>query len=399
MAVVQERTQVAIVGAGPAGLLLSHLLALEGIETVVLEQRSLEYCLGRVRAGVLEHEIAELLVDSGVGERMLRDGFVHEGIELRFDGRGHRVAMTELTGRAVTVYGQQELVKDLVDHRLPAGGDLRFEAEDVTVHGHTSDAPRVTFRRGGTDHELACDVVAGCDGFHGVCRETIPADLRRAYSLAYPWAWLGILAEAPPATEELVYVCHDRGFALYSMRSRKVSRLYLQVPADEPIEAWPDERVWDELDRRFASVEDPAWRVNRGPTIEKGVTPMRSFVSEPMQHGRLFLAGDASHIVPPTGAKGLNLAAHDVRNLAEALVSWHRSGNTDLLERYTDTCAARIWRAEDFSAYMTRLLHVPDEPFEHRAQLARLRYVASSEAASRSLAENYVGLPREALLV
>ena len=397
MTAVRERTQVAIVGAGPAGLLLSHLLSLEGIETVTLEQRSLDYCVGRVRAGVLEHEIARLIADAGVGERMLREGLVHEGIELRFDRRGHRIPLTDLTGRAVTVYGQQELVKDLIEHRLAAGGDLRFEAQDVAVHDHTTDAPRVTFRRDGVDHELACDVVAGCDGFHGICRETIPADLRRSFTISYPWAWLGILAEAPPATEELIYACHERGFALYSMRSRAVSRLYLQVPADEPLDVWPDERVWDELDLRFASAEDPSWHVNRGPTLEKGITPMRSFVSEPMQHGRLFLAGDASHIVPPTGAKGLNLAAHDVWNLADALASWYRSGSSEGLERYSDACTARVWRAEDFSAYMTRLVHVPEEPFEHRLQLSRLRYVASSEAAARSLSENYVGLPRDAL--
>jgi p-hydroxybenzoate 3-monooxygenase len=396
--VVRERTQVAIVGAGPAGLLLSHLLALEGIDTVTLEQRSLEYCLGRVRAGVLEHDVARLVADAGVGERMLREGLVHEGIELRFDRRAHRIAMTELTGRAVTVYGQQELVKDLVEQRQDAGGDVRFEAEEVAVHDHATDAPRVTFRRGGVEHELACDVVAGCDGFHGVCRDTIPADLRRAFTIAYPWAWLGLLAEAPPATEELVYACHERGFALYSMRSRTVSRLYLQVPAEEPIEAWPDERVWDELDLRMENADDPSWRVSRGPTLEKSITPMRSFVSEPMQHGRLFLAGDASHIVPPTGAKGLNLAAHDVWNLAEALTAWFRFGNGEGLERYSAACAARVWRAEDFSAYMTRLVHVPDDPFEHRLQLARLRYVAASEAAARSLSENYVGLPRDALV-
>jgi p-hydroxybenzoate 3-monooxygenase len=395
--VVRERTQVAIVGAGPAGLLLSHLLSLEGIETVTLELRSLEYCLGRVRAGVLEHEVAQLIADVGIGARMLREGLVHEGIELRFDGRGHRIAMTDLTGRAVTVYGQQELVKDLIEHRRAAGGDLRFEADGVVVHDHATDAPRVTFRRGDVEHELACDVVAGCDGFHGVCRDTIPADLRRAFTIAYPWAWLGILAEAPPATDELIYACHERGFALYSMRSRAVSRLYLQVSADEELGAWPDERVWDELDVRMENADDPSWRVNRGPTLEKSITPMRSFVSEPMQHGRLFLAGDASHIVPPTGAKGLNLAVHDVWNLAEALTSWYRSGSGDGLERYSTACAARVWRAEDFSAYMTRLVHVPDDPFEHRLQLARLRYVAASEAAARSLSENYVGLPRDTL--
>jgi p-hydroxybenzoate 3-monooxygenase len=397
MTIVRERTQVAIVGAGPAGLLLSQLLSLEGIATVTLELRSLEYCLGRVRAGVLEHEVARLIADVGVGARMLREGLVHEGIELRFDGCGHRIPMTDLTGRAVTVYGQQELVKDLVEHRLAAGGDLRFEAEDVVVHDHATDAPRVTFRRGGLEHELGCDIVAGCDGFHGMCRETIPAGLRRAFTIAYPWAWLGILAEAPPATDELIYACHERGFALYSMRSRAVSRLYLQVPADEPIDAWPEERVWDELDARMENGEDPSWRVNRGPTLEKSITPMRSFVSEPMQHGRLFLAGDASHIVPPTGAKGLNLAVHDVWNLSEALISWYRSGSDEGLERYSDACAARVWRAQDFSAYMTRLVHVPDEPYEHRLQLARLRYVAASEAAARSLSENYVGLPRDEL--
>jgi p-hydroxybenzoate 3-monooxygenase len=394
---VRERTQVAIVGAGPAGLLLSHLLSLEGIETITLEQRSLEYCLGRVRAGVLEHDVARLIADVGVGERMLREGLVHEGIELRFERRGHRIAMTDLTGRAVTVYGQQELVKDLVEHRLASGADVRFEAEDVAVRDHGTDAPRVTFRRDGVEHELACDVVAGCDGFHGVCRDAIPADLRRAYTIGYPWAWLGILAEAPPATEELIYACHERGFALYSMRSRAVSRLYLQVAADEPLDAWPDERVWDELDARMENGDDPSWRVNRGPTLEKSITPMRSFVSEPMQHGRLFLAGDASHIVPPTGAKGLNLAVHDVRNLSEALTSWYRSGSDEGLERYSQACAARVWRAEDFSAYMTRLVHVPDEPFEHKLQLARLRYVATSEAAARSLSENYVGIPRDRL--
>jgi p-hydroxybenzoate 3-monooxygenase len=346
---------------------------------------------------VLEHEVAQLIADAGVGERMLREGLVHEGIELRFDRCGHRIPMTELTGRAVTVYGQQELVRDLVEHRLAASGDVRFEAEGVAVHDHATDAPHVTFDQGGVAHELACDVVAGCDGFHGICRDTIPADLRRVHTLAYPYAWLGILAQAPPATEELIYACHARGFALYSMRSRSVSRLYLQVPADEPLEAWPEERIWNELDLRFASDEDLAWRVNRGETLETSITPMRSFVSEPMQHGRLFLAGDASHIVPPTGAKGLNLAVHDVRNLAEALAAWYGSGDGGLLERYSEACAARVWRAQDFSSYMTRLVHVSDEPFEHQAQLARLRYVAASEAAARSLAENYVGLPRHAL--
>jgi p-hydroxybenzoate 3-monooxygenase len=373
------------------------MLALEGVESVVLELRSRSYCLARVRAGILEHEVAELLADAGIGERMLREGLVHEGIELRFDGRAHRIPLTELTGRHVTVYGQQELTRDLIEHRLAVGGDVRFEALDVAVHDHATDAPYVTFRHEGRQHRLDCAVVAGCDGFHGVSREVIPASLRSVAAVEYPFAWLGILADAPPAVDELVYCSHDRGFALYSMRSREVSRLYLQVDPDEQIENWSDERIWEELDARFAC-EDPAWRMNPGPTLEKSITPMRSFVSEPMQHGRLFLAGDASHIVPPTGAKGLNLAVHDVRRLAEGLVSWFERGDDALLESYTPDCLARIWRAEDFSMFMTRLLHVIDDPFERRARLARLRYIAASEAAARSLSENYVGLPRDRLV-
>ncbi len=394
---VHEQTQVAIVGAGPAGLLLSQLLALEGIESVVLEQRSRAYCLARVRAGVLEHDIARLIRDAGVGERMDRDGLVHHGIELQVDGVPHRIDFAALTGRHVVVYGQQELTRDLIEHREAAGGDLRFEAGDVAVHDVTGDAPRVTFRHDGRDHELRCAVVAGCDGFHGVCRDAVPESLRRTFETSYPFAWLGILAHAAPATDELVYASHERGFALYSMRSPTVSRLYLQVAPDEQIDDWPDERIWDELDVRFARRDDPSFRVGRGETIEKSVLPMRSFVCEPMQHGRLFLAGDAAHIVPPTGAKGLNLAAHDVATLAAALTRWFGSGDGALLDRYTADCLARVWRAEDFSLFMTRLLHRPDDPFEQRAQLARLRYVCSSEAARRSLAENYVGLSGSAL--
>ena len=395
--VVVERTQVAIVGAGPAGLLLSQLLALEGIESVVLEQRSREYCLARVRAGVLEHDVAQLIRDVGVGGRMDRDGLVHEGIDLQVDGVRHRVDFAALTGKGVIVYGQQELTRDLIEHREAAGGDLRFEAAGVALRDIASDAPHVTFRHGGSDHELHCAVVAGCDGFHGVCRDEIPPSLRRTFEAAYPFAWLGILAQAEPATDELIYASHERGFALYSMRSHTVSRLYLQVPPDEHIDDWPDERIWDELDVRFARRDDPSFRVGRGATIEKSVTPMRSFVSEPMQYGRLFLAGDAAHIVPPTGAKGLNLAVHDVKTLAAALKRWFASHHASSLERYTEDCLARIWRAEDFSLFMTRLLHRPDDPFERRTQLARLRYLCSSEAAQRSLAENYVGLSDVAL--
>jgi p-hydroxybenzoate 3-monooxygenase len=344
---------------------------------------------------VLEHDIARLIRDVGVGGRMDRDGLVHDGVELQVDGARHRIDFAALTGKHVIVYGQQELTRDLIEHREAAGGDLRFEATEVALHDVTGDAPRITFRHDGREHELRCAVVAGCDGFHGVCRDAVPD--RRTFETAYPFAWLGILAHAAPATDELVYASHDRGFALYSMRSPAVSRLYLQVAPDERIEEWPDERIWDELDARFARRADPAFRVGRGETIEKSVTPMRSFVSEPMRHGRLFLAGDAAHIVPPTGAKGLNLAAHDVATLAAALIRWFGSNDTALLDRYTDDCLARIWRAEDFSLFMTRLMHRPDDPFEHRAQLARLRYVCSSEAAQRSLAENYVGLSGSAL--
>ncbi len=387
----QQRTQVAIIGAGPAGLVLSHVLALHDISSVVLEQRSREYCEGRVRAGVLEHDVARLLVDTGVGERLRREGLVHHGINMRFDRADHRIPMTELTGRSVTVYGQQEVVKDLIKHRLEAGADIRFEVEDVALHDVSTDSPSVTFSQDHADAGLRCDAIAGCDGFHGVCRDAIPAAKRRSYECEYPFAWLGILASAAPATEELIYACHERGFALYSMRSAAVSRLYLQVPANEPIQAWPDARIWEELETRL---QGPAgWHVGVGPTIEKGVTAMRSFVSEPMQHGRLFLAGDASHIVPPTGAKGLNLAVHDALHLADALDAWYGTGSNEMLERYTDTCLARVWRAQDFSRWMTMMLHVTGDPYEHQLQLARLRYVASSEPAAHSLAENYVGLP------
>jgi p-hydroxybenzoate 3-monooxygenase len=381
---------VVIIGGGPAGLVLSHVLALHGVESVVLEQRSREYCEGRVRAGVLEHDVARLLVDTGVGERLVREGLLHHGITLRFDRADHRIAMTEMTGRSVTVYGQQEVVKDLIEHRLAAGGDIRFDVEDVTLHDVSTDSPSVTFAEHGARISIQCLVIAGCDGYHGVSRDSIPSAKRRSYAYEYPFAWLGILATAAPATEELIYCCHERGFALYSMRSMSVSRLYLQVPADERIDAWPDARIWEELELRLEGAA--GWHVSVGPTVEKGVTAMRSFVSEPMQHGHLFLAGDASHIVPPTGAKGLNLAVHDALHLAEAITSWCTTGTTDLLERYTDTCLARVWRAQDFSRWMTLLLHVTGDPFDHQLQLSRLRYVASSEAAAHSLAENYVGL-------
>jgi p-hydroxybenzoate 3-monooxygenase len=389
----EERTQVGIVGAGPAGLVLSLLLDRAGIESVVLEARDREYVEHRVRAGLLEQNTVDLLRSLGVAERLDREGLVHDAVKLRRQGRTRRIPMTELTGRHVTIYGQQEVVKDLIAARLERGGELRFEVSDVAVHGVDSDAPRITYAHEGARHELRCDVIAGCDGFHGVCRAAIPEDLRTEYEFTYPFGWLGILAEAEPTTEELIYAWHERGFALYSMRSPTISRLYLQVPADEDVADWSDERVWAELQDRLAA---PDWRVGEGRIFEKGVTPMRSFVCEPMRHGRLFLAGDAAHIVPPTGAKGLNLAVNDVRLLADALVPFLSRGDMGGIDRYSDAALRRVWRAQDFSNYMTQLLHdLGGGPFERALQLARLDYLERSEAAARSLAENYVGLPAE----
>src|SRR5579883_2430684 len=384
------RTQVGIVGAGPAGLMLSHLLHLEGIESVVIESKSRAFIEQRVRAGVLEQGSADLLNSTGVGERMRREGLVHEGIELLFNGRRHRIHFKELTGRAITVYGQQEVVKDLVQARLDAHGEIFFAVEDVRVAAFDSDRPRIAFRHQEREHELACDFIAGCDGFHGVCRPSIPPVALHFYERDYPFAWLGILAHAKPASEELIYSNHPRGFALFSMRSPTVTRLYLQCAPDENLAAWPDDRVWEELQVRLGS--GPAFRLAEGPIFQKGVTPMRSFVAEPMQYGRLFLAGDAAHIVPPTGAKGMNLAIADVRVLAGALVEWYRNGRADLLEGYSATCLRRVWRAEHFSWWMTSMLHRYDDEFSQKIALSQLRYVCSSHAAATSLAENYVGL-------
>jgi p-hydroxybenzoate 3-monooxygenase len=386
------RTQVGIVGAGPAGLLLGHLLHLAGIESVVLEDRSREHVEQRIRAGVLEHGTVELLVESGVGERLQREGMVHEGIELRFAGRGHRIPLTELTGKSITIYGQQEVVKDLIRARVEAGLPLLFEVGDVTLHDLDSKQPAIRFRREGEEQELRCDAVAGCDGFHGISRDTIPVGELAVFSREYPFGWLGILAAVAPSSEELIYCYSERGFALHSMRSPELTRLYLQCAPDEDLAAWPDERIWEELQARFAL---PDWRLGEGPIVEKGVTGMRSFVVEPMRYGRLYLAGDAAHIVPPTGAKGLNLAAADVRVLADALAHWYRSGDEALLDAYSDTCLRRVWRAEHFSWWMTSMLHRHgDDPFEGRLQLSQLEYVCSSPAAATSLAENYVGLDR-----
>jgi p-hydroxybenzoate 3-monooxygenase len=387
-------TQVGIVGAGPAGLLLAHLLHLRGIESVVLEARSREYVEARVRAGVLEQTTVDLLDSAGVAERLHREGLVHRGLELRFDGRGHRIDFAELTGgRAITVYGQQEVVKDLIAARMDAGGELRFEVEDVSLHDLESDRPRIRFSHEGSEHELRCDVVAGCDGFHGISRPTVPDEVLRIYEREYPFAWLGILAEVAPSNEELIYCHHDRGFALHSMRSPTLTRLYLQCAPDADIEEWPDERIWEELQTRLATAEGD-FVLEQGPLVEKGITPMRSFVAEPLRHGRLFLAGDAAHIVPPTGAKGLNLAAADVRVLSEALGAWYDGGDETGLDAYSDTCLRRVWRVQHFSWWMTSMLHRfgGDDPFEPRLQRSQLHYVVSSRAAATTLAENYVGL-------
>ncbi|MBX6767521.1 MAG: 4-hydroxybenzoate 3-monooxygenase [Actinomadura rubrobrunea] len=384
------RTQVAIVGAGPAGLLLSQLLHRQGIESVVLESRDREYIERRQRAGMLEQNTTDVLREAGVGDRLDREGLVHHGLELRFGGAGHRIPLTELTGRTVTVYAQTEIVKDLVARRLADGGDIRFEAEAVAVD---PSAPSVTFRQAGRTHTLECDFVAGCDGFHGVSRPALPGT--RTYTREYPYAWLGILADVPPSTEELIYANHERGFALHSLRSPKVSRLYLQVAPDEDLSAWSDQRIWDELAARFAT--DDGWELTSGPITDKAITPMRSFVAEPMRHDRLFLAGDAAHIVPPTGAKGLNLAVADVTVLAAALTEYYATGSQTLLDAYSDICLRRVWRAEHFSYWMTTLLHVEPgaDEFARRLQRSYLDYVVSSTAASTSLAENYVGLPLE----
>ncbi|HYZ15128.1 MAG TPA: 4-hydroxybenzoate 3-monooxygenase [Candidatus Acidoferrum sp.] len=388
------RTQVGILGAGPAGLMLSHLLQREGIESIVLETRSRGYVEQRIRAGVLEHGTVDLLNEMGLGERMRREGLTHKGIELRFAGRSHRIDFPALTGKTITVYGQHEVVKDLIAARLASGGAIRFEVSEVSVDELDSAQPIIRFRDAdGTPHELTCDAIAGCDGFHGICRPSVPEGVLTAYERAYPFAWLGILAQSTPVADELIYVNSERGFALFSQRSPTVTRSYLQCAPDENLAEWPDARIWAELQARLGGESSP--RLSEGPILQKGVTAMRSFVVEPMQYGRLFLAGDAAHIVPPTGAKGMNLAVADVWVLSRALSDYYASGSTAALERYSETCLRRVWRAQRFSSWMTSMLHrAPgDDRFAPRLQLAELDYVTSSQAASTSLAENYVGLP------
>lgn len=386
------RTQVGIVGAGPAGLVLSQLLYRQGIDSVVLEARSRQHCEQRVRAGVLEQGTVELLTEMGVGERMKREGLVHNGVEIRFHGRGHRIDFKDLTGRSITIYAQQEVVKDLIAARLEAGARMFFETEDVSVHGFDSAEPKIQFRDHGEPSEIHCDFIAGCDGFHGVCRPSI-ADALTLHERVFPFAWLGILAAAPPSSEELIYCYHERGFALHSMRTPEITRLYLQCAPDEDLARWPDERIWEELQRRLSTRD--GGKLTEGPVLQKGVTGMRSFVAEPMQYGRLYLAGDAAHIVPPTGAKGLNLAVADVRILAQAMAEFYRSGSTQLLDHYSERCLRRVWLVQRFSLWMTATLHrfPGGDKFEEHRQLADLDYLTSSRPAAQTFAENYVGLP------
>ncbi|HEU4702441.1 MAG TPA: 4-hydroxybenzoate 3-monooxygenase [Conexibacter sp.] len=386
------RTQVGIVGAGPAGLMLAHLLEREGIESVVLEARDRAYVEARVRAGLLEQNTIDLLDEVGVGERMHREGSPQDGVYLRFRGRTCRIDVDALTGgRKTMIYGQQEIVKDLIASWLGRGGQLHFEVSAVALSGIDGERPAIDFVHDETAVRLDCDFVAGCDGFHGVCRPSIPASSLTITERPLPFGWLGILAEATPQTDELIYAWHEHGFALYSFRSQQVSRLYLQVPADEDPDGWSDDRIWAELQRRFAA---EGFAVGEGPILDKGVTAMRSFVCDPMQHGRLFLAGDAAHIVPPTGAKGLNLAMNDVRLLADALARHYRDGDATALETYSERALRRVWLAQDFSEDVIRLLHkLEGGTYEQATQLARLDHLFRSESAQRAFAEVYAGVP------
>jgi p-hydroxybenzoate 3-monooxygenase len=386
------RTQVAIIGAGPAGLLLGQLLHRHGIDNIILERQTADYVLGRIRAGVIEQVTMDLLDEAGVGARMHSDGIIHEGAQICVDGTRHRLSFREMTGKAVMVYGQTEITKDLMDGRAAAGAPTIYSAHDVRLHDISSSRPRVTYAKDGTSHEIACDFIAGCDGFHGISRQSVPADTITAYERVYPFGWLGILTDTPPVSDELIYVRHPSGFALCSMRSPTRSRYYIQCSLDDPIEAWPDQRFWDELKPRLD--DEARAHLVTGPSIEKSIAPLRSFVAEPMRFGRLFLAGDAAHIVPPTGAKGLNLAASDVQYLSRALVEHYAEKSDAGLDQYSERALRRVWKAERFSWWMTMTLHrVSDNPFDHQLQLAELDYLFRSKAAATAFAENYVGLP------
>ena len=393
---MRGRTQVGIVGAGPAGLLLGQLLHLNGIDSIVVENRSRDYVIDRVRAGVLEQGTVDLLTAVGIGAGLRRAGLRHEGLYVSFRGSRHRIDLAGLTGgKAITVYGQNELVRDLIDARAATARPLYFESHDVSIRALDSSSPVLRFQHGGTPHEVHCDFIAGCDGFHGICRPSIPEGVLTVSERGYPFGWLGILAEAAPSSGELVYTHHERGFALFSMRSPTITRLYFQVPPEEPIERWSDDAIWAEMLERMTTRD--GWRPNVGRIIQKSVTPMRSFVAAPMRHGRLFLAGDSAHIVPPTGAKGLNLAASDVLVLARAMKAFYESGRTEWLDEYSDVCVRRVWKAQRFSWWMTSTLHrFPDDTaFDHQRRIADLDYLTSSRAAMTSLAEQYVGLPAD----
>ena len=396
MATSRIRTQVGIIGAGPAGLMLSHLLHLRGIESVVIESRSRQYCEERVRAGLLEQGTVDLFTETGVGERMQRIGLLHHGLNLRYHGRTHRIDFDELAGgKGVMIYPQQQVLQDLFTARLKAGAQIFFEVHDVKLQNFEPSAAanaEIHFRQADREQIIACDFIAGCDGFHGVSRPSVPQGVLTPFVRHYPFGWLGILAEAPPSWHELIYAHHERGFALLTMRTPQLSRLYLQCDPDDDVSSWPDSRIWEELHTRLAS---EGWSLTEGPIVQKGVTPMTSFVIEPMRYGKLFLAGDAAHIVPPTGAKGLNLAIADIRVLSKALIEFYATSRRDLLDQYSDNCLRRVWKVQRFSWWMTAMLHIfkDDNLFDRRRQIAELDYVTSSRAAAQTLAENYVGLP------
>ncbi len=398
MATSRIRTQVGIVGAGPAGLVLSHLLHLQGVESIIIESRSRQYCEERVRAGLLEQGTVDLFTEMGIGQRLKRIGLLHHGLNLRYSRRTHRIDFDDLAGgRGVMIYPQQQVLQDLFTARLDAGGQIFFEVEQVKLREletSSAETAEIHFRQSDQEYVLACDFIAGCDGFHGVSRPSIPAGVLSEFVRHYPFGWLGILAEAPPSWHELIYAHHGRGFALLTMRSPQLSRLYLQCEPDDDVHDWPDSRIWEELHARLAS---EGWTLAEGPIVQKGVTPMTSFVVEPMQYGRLFLAGDSAHIVPPTGAKGLNLAVADARILGRALVDFYVAGRREQLERYSEACLRRVWKVQRFSWWMTAMLHIfkDDNRFDRRRQIAELDYVTSSRAAAQTLAENYVGLPME----